>query len=367
MSKLNQKTYFTLPFIGFPKRWVSFFLLSFVVLAELFTSCKSDPYGTEWTDEENLTIYQYLQINQQEYSMFYRLLEKGELLKTLSGYNPYGEDYTLFLPTNEAVDHFITENPDYGNIEEMLQDTGFVKKFVRYHTVNKKLHTDEFPDGALNEKTLTGERLVTGFYKGDNDLLIKVNNVVPIVKSNLDMTNGYIHVVAGILQPVEISGYDWLQQQEGYSILAKAMEFSKIKNRLWFDKYTILAEHDSIYHRNGIMNLEDLLGRVSSGTGSSNNIYQYAAYHILSGEYYTNDLDWGSKEYRTLGNEQVMIHVGLDVKINPGVDTYGIETSETGDSTVIDYIRLMWEDCNNLTGTGPVHSISELLVSEPLP
>ena len=50
--------------------------------------------------------------------------------------------------------------------------------------------------------------------------------------------------------------------KQGYSILAQAMELAEIQERLWLDKYTILAEHDSIYHRNGIYNVEELYERV---------------------------------------------------------------------------------------------------------
>ncbi len=349
-------------------RFLLWILLSAVVL-----SCDTDPYQSQWFDEEALTIHQYLQANQKEYSKFSKLLEKGRLLGTLGAYNPYEDGYTLFLPTDEAVDRFISRNEKYENFDDLLQDTSFVYTFTRYHTINRKIHTDKFPDGALTDLTLTGNRLVTGVYtdsETDNPL-IKINNVAPVVKSNLEMTNGYIHVVSEVLQKVEISGYDWLQQQDEYSILAQAMEYSRIRQKMWMNTYTIFAEQDSIYRNNGILNLDDLLNHIAppgaSGSAKTNALFKFAAYHIMSGEFYLNDFSWGTKGYWTMDNKPVTVKVGLDIRINPGLINYGMEISDSGDTTVIDYIEPIWDDCNILTRTGPVHSISNLLTSEPLP
>src|SRR5690606_3605341 len=107
---------------------------------------KTEPYDSPWNKEETLSISQYLDKNRDEYSKFYRLLTEGKMLNTLYAYNPYGDDYTLLLPTNEAVDGFIQHHQGYADFEELLSDTGFVKKFTRYHTISRKMHTDEFPD-----------------------------------------------------------------------------------------------------------------------------------------------------------------------------------------------------------------------------
>jgi uncharacterized surface protein with fasciclin (FAS1) repeats len=223
-----------------------------MILIIFLSSCKTEPIDSKWNKEESLSISQYLDKNRDEYSKFYRLLAEGRLLNTLYAYNPYGDDYTLLLPTNKAIEDFIQQHPGYDNFEELLSDTGFVKKFTRYHTISRKMHTDEFPDGALTDTTLTGDRLVTSFHTEGNDQLIKVNNSARIIISNQNMSNGFVHVLSGVLQKTEISGYDWLQQQDEYTILAEAVRLAGIRNRLWWSKYTILAEPDSIYHRNGI-------------------------------------------------------------------------------------------------------------------
>lgn len=342
-----------------------------IILAVLVTACNTEREETNWVDGDTLSISQYLEKNHEEFSMFYRLLKEGKMLNTLYAYNPYGEDYTLFLPTNSAIEKYIQQNQNYGNFEELLKDTGFSKVLTRYHTINRKLHTDEFPDGALFDKTLTGERLVTTFYTDGNNQAVKINNSSSIVKANLKMTNGYIHVVSEVLQQAKVSGYDWLQQNKDYSILAQAIKLSGLKSKLWWTKYTILAEHDSVYRKNGINSVDDLVKRIATpGIPVSNKasaFYLFTAFHFIGGEYYLNDLKWGNEDYTTLATKQLMINVGVDIKINQGVEVYEYKISATGDSTLIDYIRPIPEYSNIPTRTGPVHSIPNLLFYEPFP
>jgi uncharacterized surface protein with fasciclin (FAS1) repeats len=346
-------------------------LVQCIVLSLILSSCESDPYGTGWDDERPLTISQYLDRNQDDFSRFSRILAEGKMLGALYAYNPHGDGYTLFLPTDKAIDQYIRENQQYGSFEGLLKDTGFIKVITRYHTLNRKVKSDEFPDGALKDLTLTGERLVFGFYTSGNNQIIRINNSSSIIKSNLKMTNGYIHVVSEVLEQAKSTGYDWLQQQDEYSILAEAVKLSGLRSRLWWNKYTILAEHDTVYHRKGIRNIEDLISRIAtpgmSLTNLNNAFYLYAAHHFMGGEYYLNDFNWGNAIYTTLASKPLTVTVGVDVKINPGVDTYGFKLSDSGDTTVIDYIRPMWESSNILTRTGPVHSISELLYYQPFP
>lgn len=354
------------------KRDITFrVLFQWILLFAVMTSCETDEHESGWFREKNLTIGQFLDENQDEFSKFYRILVRGKMLSPLYAYNPHGEGYTLFLPTDDAIDQFIAQNRDYGTFEELLLDTSFIYRLARYHTLNRKVHTDEFPDGALNDRTLTGDRLIMGFYTEGNNQLIKVNNRAPIFKSNLKQTNGYVHVVSEVLQKAEIRGYDWLQQQDDYSILAQAMELSGIRAKLKWNKYTLLAENDAVFSRNGIHRIEDLINRIATPgvplSGSSNVFYLFTAYHILNGEYYLNDFSFGEKIYPTLANKFLTIYAGQEIRLNTGVDIFGTSISAAGDTTVIDYLLPVWDFSNIYTQTGPVHSLSEVLFYEPFP
>jgi uncharacterized surface protein with fasciclin (FAS1) repeats len=356
---------------GIPGHIMVRFLIQWILLYAVMISCESDQHESKWFGGENLTIGQYLDANQKEYSKFYRLLDKGKMLSPLYAYNPHGEGYTLFLPTDSAIDRFIRQNQKYGTFEKMLLDTGFLYTLTRYHTVNRKVHTDEFPDGALNDRTLSGDRLIMGFYRNGNNQLIKVNNTAPIIKSNMGMTNGYVHIVSELLHKAETGGYDWLQQQADYTILAQAMELSGIRGKLKWTKYTLLAEQDSVFRRVGINKIEDLINRIATPgvpiTSSNNAFYLFTAYHILNGEFYLNDFYWGENKYTTLANKLITIDVGQEIRLNRGIEIYGTSISASGDTTVTDYILPVWDASNILTQTGPVHSVSRVLFYEPFP
>ncbi len=339
-------------------------------ISVILVSCKSDPHEPSWS-EETQTICQFLNNNQQEYSKSYRILEESKLLNTLCGYNPYGDGYTLFLPTNGAIDNFIQQNPDLVNFEEMFLDTNILYPFARYHVVKKRLHTDEFPDGALRDSTLTGDRLATGFFTDGENQIININNTAPIVESNLKFTNGFIHIISEVLQQPDFTGFDFLQQNEEYSILSEAVEISGIKKQMWWKKYSILAEHDSIYNKKGIYTVQDLIARVATPgkklNDKFNSFYRFVGYHFVGGEYYLSDFNYGDKDYATMASTPLTVIVGTKFKINPGIETFGFEVSGTGDTIKVDYISPVWKECNTMTSTGPVHSITELLHYEPFP
>lgn len=347
------------------------FLIPLSLLFIIISSCEPENPEAGWFDDEKLTIYQYLTVNQKEFSKFHSILHQGKLLTTLSAYNPYEKGYTLFLPTNAAIENFISQSDEYATFEELLMDTAHLFTLARYHTVNNEVNSDLFPFGAITDKTLSGDRITTGFFPDGDSMVIKVNSKSSVIKSDLKMTNGYVHVISEVLQQPETDGYDWLQQQEDYSILAGAMELCEIKYRLWMDRYTILAEHDSVYHRNGIFSVEELINRIATPelplNDRSNSFYIFTAFHILNGEFFLNDLDWGREDYRTLTNERLIIDANFEVQINPGVDTFDVKISETGDTTLINYIRPVWENSNIITLTGPVHAITDILTANSLP
>ncbi len=341
-----------------------------VVLLILFhlivISCQSEPDEEVFVEEKLASIAEYLEQNKESYSKFYRIVVVGKLMDPMSAYNPGGEGFTLFLPTDEAFDRYIQNNPAFQSFDELMQDTNLVITLGRYHLVNIALHSNEFPYGALPNTNATGDLLTIGFSTNLDSMVTLVNDVAPVIEFNLKMENGYIHIISEVLQPVIISGFEWLEQNSEYSILAQSLEITGLKNKLGVNKkYTILAEHDSIYSRYGINSIDDLIDTFATPglpyAEWDNSLYQFAAYHVLKGDYFLLDFEWGSKKYKTYADDRVQIDAGFEFRINPGLDTFCLDISESGDTTVINYIRLFWEESNILTKTGPIHLISEVM------
>ena len=348
--------------------------ICFVVLLVLY-SCTPEYEDRIFFDKDLVSIAGYLEEHSETYSSFYRIMMEGGLYTSLSSYNPLGTGFTLFLPTDDAFERYIAKNQKYGSFEELMNDNDFVRELGRYHLVNTELKTNEFPYGALPDTTATGDLLTIGFSVELDSTVYKVNNVAPVIEPNLEMVNGYIHVISEVLEPVNFSGYQWLFDNPGFSVLAQALEITGLKDTLGFyrtnsagqqvkNKYTILAEHDSIFARNGIHSIEDLEDAYKSPgipvTDPDNELYQFAAYHVLEDEYFLADFT-ESRNYNTYANAPVYIAAGLEVRINPGVDTFRMEISDMGDTTYITYLSLFYQESNILTKNGAIHLISEVM------
>ncbi len=106
-------------------------------------------------------------------------LDTAGLTNTLRGNGPF----VIFAPTDEAFAALDT-----------LPEGDALKNLLLHHVVNGKLDTR-----AINtQKTLTplfGDNLTIGF----NGTLFTVNETVQIIHSNIETSNGYIHVIDAVL------------------------------------------------------------------------------------------------------------------------------------------------------------------------
>lgn len=350
-------------------------LLISILLSLIVFSCKPEFEDQSFYDENYVSIAEFIERNKESYSTFYRIVVAGELYSSLSAYNPFGSGFTLFLPTDEAFERYIQNNPKYSSLEEMFLDTDFIRTLGRYHLVNTELKTNEFPYGSLPDTTATGDLLTIGFSSNLDSTIYKVNNIAPVILPNLEMINGYVHIVSEVLNPVNFTGFQWLSENSGYSILASALEITGLKDTLGFyrtnfsgqlvkNKYTILAEHDSIFNKFGINTIDDLVGEYATNdvafTNPNNGLYQFVAYHILEGEYFLSDFD-ETRNYNSYAFAPVNIASDLEVRINPGTDTIRLEISSQGDTTAIKFVSLYYQESNVITKNGAIHFISEIL------
>jgi len=337
-----------------------------IVLALVMTACEQDTSEQVSFEMDHLSIADFLEKNCGQYSKFYNIASQGDMMIPLSAYNPNGDGYTLFLPTDEAVERYVERSDKYGSYEELLQDSSFVRTLGRYHVVNRRFHSSEFPYGPLPENTATGDLLVIGFSTNLDSMVCRINNIAPLIEPDHFTVNGYIHVISELLEPVRYSGFEWLRQNPDYSILSDALEVTGLMSKFGVNsKYTILAEHDSVFHNYGIHSVDDLEMRFDSPgippTSWNSSLYQFAAYHVLKGRYFLSDFRWGTRKYSTYSHAPVTMSRGIDFKINPGTDTLAIKISESGDTTFINYIQLLYENSNILAKRQVIHLISDVL------
>jgi len=354
-----------------------------------FTTDKDENAG--FFDEDIISITKYINENKQSYSKFDTLLKVTNIDKALNSYNPNGNNFTLFLPTDEAFENYISNHSDYDSFDEILNDLEFAVELVRYHIVMGEIQTSFFPYGALPDSTASGDYLTIGFDFGYDTLaneilydstVYKVNNEAPLVQYDIKLINGYIHVIDMVLEPPVLNSYEWLKKQKGFGIISKAFEITGLKDTMDIFRstesgttvpnvYTLLVEHDSIYHKNGIYTIDDLIERIVDDPSMSNYqdvdnpLYQYAAYHILENLHFLDAFI--TSNYNTFATFPVRIDAGLELRINPGKRIYDFIVHGS-DTTYIDYIDILYNQSNVLTKNGAIHFIDQMLeLSRPRP
>jgi uncharacterized surface protein with fasciclin (FAS1) repeats len=347
-------------------------------LAAGIFSCKEPPAPVGgFEDQEKMTIYDYIVANDSAYSSFLSILEKAKIDKTLSAYNPDNVGYTLFLPDNKAVSEFIDESNQFSSLADLLNDEEYVSVLARYHVVNLAIDANDFPFGALPEYTLSGDFLTVSFVIEPDTSYYKINNQAAVTKTNIEVSNGFIHLIKNVLKPITFTSYDWIEQNQGFSIFKALIDTTGLQPALSINMKdpdntsrpnTLLVEHDSIYHKLNIYSLGDLAGYISPGrtdyTSTSNPLFNFAAYHILVESMFLDDFVGVATNYTTYSEIPLNINgLGLDIAINKGKDTFNI-IIDPPDTLYIDYVTFFYDESNVLTQSGAIHFINQVLLQQ---
>jgi hypothetical protein len=175
------------------------------------------------------------------------------------------------------------------------------------------------------------------------------------------------------LEPITFTTYGWLQENSGFSIFKEALEITGVDKLVDFNvkdfenitPVTLLLEPDEIYNQNGIFSVQDLANLISPDdddyTSIANPLYNYCAYHILTGNRYINDFEGTTTNYTTLSEIPLNINGdGNDLLINRGKQVF--DTIISGiDTTIIDYIGFFYDESNITTQTGSIHQIDRIM------
>jgi len=353
--------------------------LMIIILGIMFNSCLSTEDGSidgKFEDMNDNTIFNYLLQNKESYSSFIALAESGGVNATLSAYNPYGLGYTLFLPNNDAIDQFIKSSNRFASLNDLLKDKEYAKAFCEYHVVNMAVNSNSFPFGAFSEPTLSGDYLTVSFVIEEDSSYYKINNSAVVYNPNLEVSNGFIHPIKSVLTPVTFTTYEWLSQNSDYSIFKDAVDITGLQSIIDFNlkesenalAVSLFVEPDSIFNKNGIFSVEDLIQYISPSNNDYANLYNplygYVAYHMLSGNYFIDDFIDKNTVYSTFSDVPLNIDGrGLDIAINKGKQVFDTIVHQS-DTTYVDFIKFKYDYSNVLTQCGAIHIIDQVMTQE---
>jgi uncharacterized surface protein with fasciclin (FAS1) repeats len=348
----------------------------FALLFSLLSCNKGDDGDVLFTGDDYQNMMQYIDANR-DFTSFNKIVNAGKMTDVLSAYNSNGGvDYTLFLPTNQAVTKFISESDRYSTLDALVQDAAYCAEIVRYHLVNGRIPSNEFPNGALANKTISNYYL-TIFFREENDIVTyAVNDESKVLITDIALNNGTIHTIDKMLTPVVFTSYEWVEQSSGFTIFAELLSKCGLADTLnafvldelgreVYNEYTLFAESDLLYQANGIMSFDDLIKAVDpSGsanqdfTSPANAVNKYARYHILEKSVFLDE--FATEVYNTYGDLPVSVDLVDILKINTGTKVF--ETIINGGDTIrVNYLQVNLEISNIVTRSGAIHQLDHLL------
>ena len=348
-----------------------------LILIALLSSCIKEEEPGKFAGDELFSITSILENEpyQASFSKFVELLEVAGHKNTLYAFEPRGRGYTLFAPTNAAIDDFIANSAEFDSFEALKSNKAYVTSLVRYHVLMRKTSTVDFAFGALPDTTASGDFLTTSFSTDLNssEPQYLVNNRAKIININVEASNGYIQMIDKVLIPNVYTMKEWLSVNAdlyGITIFKQAMVETGVidmmplyvtrEGKTFRNLLTLWVEPDAVFNRKGIFSFDDLKARYDDTgdiTDEGNGLNRFMRYHIMSSAAYMNDLLFdGSKLFETLADFPLVVANNKVIRLNP----FGALT-DTIDNVPVNYVGVLFEQSNNTTLNGPIHFIGGLL------
>jgi uncharacterized surface protein with fasciclin (FAS1) repeats len=326
-----------------------------VLFAAIMFSCDNEPQ--RWIIKSTQqVISEYVETNP-EFSEFNKILGKTGLNNLLAVRGPF----TLFLPSDAQLKAYYAEK-GVGSYTDF--DDEFLNQLVLNHVIGASIETGEIGLGAIREPNAIGDYVVTEFQGAD----IILNKYSKIIKRNILASNGVIHHIDKVLDPVTKSVFEVLTGNPSFSLFTEGLVRAGLKdtlqtitfpygNQIARTRFTILAVADSTFNRYGITNINQLVAyftdQPDSTTYLNNDFFRYMEYHCLANTYYLSDIT--SKLYPTITYDN-----NLSIKVE---DDYKINIDKNKN-----YTKFVIDQSNNPGKNGTVHTVAGLLpTSEPSP
>jgi uncharacterized surface protein with fasciclin (FAS1) repeats len=368
------------PLIKTIRFYLNSLLLTWILfMVAMLNSCEDNGTVTPgFKDVISISIQQYLMDNITQYSDFLDILESGKMDVTLKAYNPNGFNYTLFLPTNSAVQKFIQNSSQFSNLQELIDNDTFCREIGKNHIINQGILTSEFPIGTFPERTLSYNYLTVNVGFEADSAFYTINDMARIIKQNIEMSNGVIHVIDQMLIPVTLNTGELLEITPGQSIFNEALKQTGYFDILSFSGdnsssgavyYTILVERDSVFHKSGIQSFSDLVQQISPDNSdyldAFNPLNIFMGYHIIEGAFFLDAFEGKATNYNTLAKVPLNINgTGPEIAINKGKEVLAILFHDE-DSTIVDFIGIYFDESNVLASNGVIHYIDHMM--KPVP
>lgn len=274
----------------------------------------------------------------EQFSTFAKMIhdtEEDALLAT------YGH-YTCFIPNDSAFQvYFKAKGIGYDDLT-MEQKRNIVYDHIIRGDKDNYLSKD-FTEGALSSANMNNQYVVISYHSEGERNDIIVNKVAKIVRPDIKLHNGVVHVIDHVIVPADETVGSVLAKEPSFSLFAEAFKLTHLADSMsqTYDMtykcpystefvnvlgysmhtiqqkklgYTIFAEPDEVLRAAGINSLDDLkrLAQTYYGTDDANDytsrnnaLNKFISYHCLNRQMSTNSFIYnGPQTSSTAMNER---------------------------------------------------------------
>lgn len=227
------------------KRYLKLFIsactvLLFAVQLNLLTSCKDDMPAENYYTFTGEMMSDFLK-NNKDFSMYARIVERAKVMDLLSARG----EYTLFAPTNDAVQIYLNEN-NFATVEDIPLE--YCDTIAYAHLVNQVYGSNEFADNVtyLNMLEMPLNISTSDTLLDENNIAISVINSVSRVINNLkndSVENGLVHPIDHLVTPNTNMGGSLLESgSDEFKVYYRALELTGLLDSL--DRPYINQDYD---------------------------------------------------------------------------------------------------------------------------
>lgn len=138
-------------------------------------------------------------------------------------------NYTCFVPTNEAVQHFLDSVMNQKNFDVNATGDSLAQAIVFNSIIDngevEAYKSSDFMEGVLQQKSMADRYIVIAFEGNDNTgATVLINTFSRVISGDNEVENGYVHVVDNVVMPGTTSLPGLLGLQSNTRIFAHLLE-----------------------------------------------------------------------------------------------------------------------------------------------
>ena len=239
----------------------------------------------------------------ERFSTLVAAVQAAGLVDTLNSDGPF----TVFAPTNDAFEVLLS---DLGlSAEELLADTDLLTTVLTYHVVASEFFAKHVL-AASTLRTLQGEDITVD---AEN---VKVNDS-NLIATDIDASNGVIHVIDAVLLPPSLSSQEpgtiveIAAATEDLSILVAAVQAAGLVDTLNGEgPFTVFAPTNAAFEAL----LSELELSAEELLGNKDLLTTVLTYHVIAGELFANDV-LSRESLSTVQGEDIIVDAA-NLKLN---------------------------------------------------